>query len=115
MRPQHRVGDRFIMDDVDNLPGIKPIELVQVQRFRILFLGVTTLADISSSDRKTYCNWVLPVNANPRKPVFRFPRHPTSKNAHVHQTSSQLGNGLFDCAMHLPKLRYWNDPWDSGI
>jgi hypothetical protein len=47
-RPQ-RVGNRFIMDDVANLPGIKPIELVYVQRVR-LFLGVTTLADISSSD-----------------------------------------------------------------
>jgi len=49
-RPQH-VGDRFIMDDVATLSGIKPIDLVYVQRVR-LFLGVTTLADISSSDGK---------------------------------------------------------------
>ena len=42
-RPQ-RVGDRFIMDDVATLSGIKPIDLVYVQRVR-LFLGVTTLAD----------------------------------------------------------------------
>jgi hypothetical protein len=38
-RPQ-RVGDRFIMDDVANLSGIKPIELVYVQQRVRLFLGV---------------------------------------------------------------------------
>jgi hypothetical protein len=57
------------MDDVAKLPGIKPIELVYVQHVR-LFLGVTTLADISSSDGKTICDWALSVDENPRKPVF---------------------------------------------
>jgi hypothetical protein len=57
------------MDTVANLPGIKPVELVHVQRVR-LYLDVTTLADISSSDGKTFCDWVLPVNENPRKPVL---------------------------------------------
>jgi hypothetical protein len=57
---------------VAKLSGIKPIELVYVQRVR-LFLGVTTLADISSSDGKTLCEWALSVDENPRKPVFRFP------------------------------------------
>jgi len=71
-RPQ-RVGDRFIMDYVATLSGIKPIDLVYVQRVR-LFLGVMTLADISSSDGKTLCDWALSVDENPRKPVFRFPR-----------------------------------------
>jgi hypothetical protein len=70
-RPQ-RVGDRFIMDDVATLSGIKPIDLVYVQRVR-LFLGVMTLVDISSSDGKTLCDWALSVDENPRKPVFRFP------------------------------------------
>ena len=60
------------MDDVATLSGIKPIDLVYVQRVR-LFLGVTTLADISSSDSKTLCEWALSVDKNPRKPVFRFP------------------------------------------
>jgi hypothetical protein len=62
------------MDDVAKLSGIKPIELVYVQRVR-LFLGVTmTLADISLSDGKTLCEWALSVDGeNPRKPVFRFP------------------------------------------
>jgi hypothetical protein len=110
MRPQH-IGNRFIMDDVAKLPGIKPIKLVHVQRVR-LFLGVTTLADISSSDGKTLCNWVLPVYENPRKPVFRFPH----QDDHRHQTSSQPGNRLFDRATHPKKLRNWNDPaaWDAG-
>ena len=71
MQPQ-RIGDRFIMDDVAKLSGIKPIDLVYVQRVR-LFLGVTTLADISSSDGKTLCDWALTVDENPRKPVFQFP------------------------------------------
>ena len=70
-RPQ-RVGDRFIMDDVATLPGIRPIDLVYVQRVRLI-LGVTTLADISSSDGKTLCDWALSANENPRKPVFLFP------------------------------------------
>jgi hypothetical protein len=67
-------------DDVANLSGIKPIELVYVQRVR-LFLGVMTLNDISLG----------------------------------HQTSSQpAGNGLYECATHPLKLRYWNDQWNDG-
>ena len=69
-RPQ-RVGDRFVMDDVATLSGIKPIDLVYMQRVP-LFLGVMTLADISSSDGKTLCEWALSVYEIPRKPVFRF-------------------------------------------
>jgi hypothetical protein len=37
-RPQ-RAGDSFIMDDVANIPGIKPIELVYVQRVRLPHLS----------------------------------------------------------------------------
>jgi hypothetical protein len=40
MHPQ-RTGDSFIMEDAANIPGIKRIDLVHVQRVR-LFLGVTT-------------------------------------------------------------------------
>jgi hypothetical protein len=87
-RPQ-RVGDRFIMDDVAILPGIKPIELVHVQRVR-LFLGVTTLSDISSSDGKTFCDWLLPVYENPRKPVFRFPRQERPRASNVIATRQQI-------------------------
>jgi hypothetical protein len=110
-RPQC-LGDQFIMDHVAHLFGIKPIELVYLQRVR-LFLGVTTLADISLSDGKTLCQWwaVVEVNENPGKPVFRFP----IKNALGHQMASQPGgNGLYKCALHPLKLRYWNDPWDDG-
>jgi hypothetical protein len=85
-RPQ-RVGDRFIMDNVvANLPSIKPIELVHIQRVR-LFMGVTTLADISSSDGKTFCDWVLPVYENPRKPVFRFPHQERPRASNVIATA----------------------------
>ena len=60
------------MDDVTNLPDITPIQLVHVQWIR-LFLGVMTLADITSSDGKTLCEWAINADENPRQPVFRFP------------------------------------------
>jgi hypothetical protein len=63
---------------LSKLSGIKlTIDLVYVQRVR-LFLGVMTLADISSSDGKTLCKWALSVNENPRKPVFRSPTSRTT-------------------------------------
>jgi hypothetical protein len=67
------------MDNVANLTGIKPIELVYVQRVR-LYLGVTTLADISTSDGKKLCAWALSVNENPRIPIFRFPQPTRTTN-----------------------------------
>ena len=88
MRPQ-RVGDRFIMDDVAKLPDIKPIELAYVQRVR-LFLGVTTLADISSSDGKTLCAWALAVEENPRKPIFQIPRQERPTASYVLATWQRI-------------------------
>jgi hypothetical protein len=70
------------MDDVANLPGIKPIDLVHVQRVR-LFLGVTTRADISTSDGNAMCEWAFNAAANPRKPVFRFPHQERPRAANV--------------------------------
>jgi hypothetical protein len=63
MHPQ-RTGDSFIMDDVSKIPGIKPIELSHVQRVR-MYLGVTTKADISTSDGIALCNWALDATMNP--------------------------------------------------
>jgi hypothetical protein len=63
------------MDGVANLPGIKPIELVQVQHLH-LFLGVTTKeANISTtSNGIAICERALNASEeNPRKLVFRFP------------------------------------------
>ena len=71
MHPQ-RNGDSFIMDDVSKIPGIKPIELSHVQRVR-MYLGVTTKADISTSDGIALCDWALDATMNPRPPVFCFP------------------------------------------
>jgi hypothetical protein len=53
IRPQPE-GDSFIMEDLANLPGLKPIELVHAQRCR-LFLGVTTLADTCTSNGIEIC------------------------------------------------------------
>jgi hypothetical protein len=83
-QPQ-RAGDSFIMDDVANLTGLKPTELKHIHHVR-LFLGVTTLADITTSDGKSLCDWVLRASANPRKPVFRFPRQERPTAPHVINT-----------------------------
>jgi hypothetical protein len=69
------------MDDVARLPGIKPINLVHVQCVQ-LHLGVTTKANISTSDGIALCDWALAANDNPHKSIFFFPRqerqHPAS-------------------------------------
>ena len=70
IRPQ-RQQDRFIMEALANVPGIKPIELVHAQRV-YLHLGVTTLADITDSDGVTLCNWAMAATMNPRQPTHQF-------------------------------------------
>jgi hypothetical protein len=66
-------GDSFIREDLANLDGLKPIELVHAQWCR-LFLGVTTLADISTSNGMEICEWAINGQTNPRTPVYRVPR-----------------------------------------
>jgi hypothetical protein len=80
-----RNGDSFIMDDAAHLPGIKPIDLVHVQRVQ-LFLGVTTKADISTSDSVTLCNWAIDASANPCKPTLLFPRQERPRSSLVLDT-----------------------------
>ena len=70
---QQRVGDSFIMEYITHLPDIKPIELVHAQRCR-LYLGVTTMADICTSNGQEICGWALNGDDNPRLPIYRFPR-----------------------------------------
>lgn len=88
MHPQRTV-DSFIMDDVLNLPGIKPIDLVHVQRIR-LYLGVTTKADISTSDGNALCDWAMNATENPRKSVFRFPRQERPQAAYILATWKRI-------------------------
>jgi hypothetical protein len=79
-----------MMDDAAKFSGIKPIELVYVQRVQ-LFLGVMTLADISSSDGNTLCEWALvSVDENPRKPVFRFPHQKRPQASNVIATRKRI-------------------------
>ena len=65
--------DSFIMEDISNLPGIKPIELVHAQRCH-LYLGVTTLMDICTSNGREICNWAMNGQDNPHPPVYQFLR-----------------------------------------
>jgi hypothetical protein len=78
IQPQ-REGDSFIMEDLANLPGLKPIELVHAQRCR-LFLGVTTLADICTSNGVEICEWAINGYDLPRPPIHRFPRQDKPSN-----------------------------------
>jgi hypothetical protein len=80
MHPQ-RTGDSFIMEDAANIPGIKRIDLVHVQRVR-LFLGVTTCADITNSAGTAICEWALNATNNPRQSMICFPRQerPSASN-----------------------------------
>ena len=71
LHPQCK-GDRFIMEELSHVPGIKPINLVHAQRCR-LYLGVTTLADICSSDGKTICAWAQTGTTLPRHSLFNYP------------------------------------------
>ena len=53
-----RENDRFIMEEISSLPNVKPLDLKYPQWCQ-LFLGVTTLADITTSDGKAIADWVL--------------------------------------------------------
>jgi len=61
------------MEELANVPGIKPIELVHAQRV-CLHLSITTLANITDSDGVTICDWAMNAMTNPRQPTHRFPR-----------------------------------------
>lgn len=70
--PQRR-HDKFIMEEIAALPNIKPLALKYAQRCR-LYLGVTTLADISTSDGKALSNWALQHGTtNPRPTSLLYP------------------------------------------
>jgi hypothetical protein len=121
MHPQ-RQQDSFIMDDVTNLPRIKPIEIVHVQRVR-LYLGVTTKADISTSDGKALCDWALKVTDNPWPTVFRFPRQDRPRAAYIIATWTRIIRLCYaqhdNCRLDAP-LGDWHtnrirQVWDTVI
>ena len=68
-----RQGDLFIMEQLSSLPGLKPSELVHAQRCR-LYLGVTTLADIVTSDGKFLCDWVNTGLDVTHSSSYQYPR-----------------------------------------
>lgn len=111
MQPQ-RMGDSFIMDDVANLNGIKKIDLAHVQRVR-LFLGVTTLADISNSDGTSLCEWALNASGNPRDSVFHFPRQERPRAANVINTWKRVIR-LCYAQRASRKLDHPMGPWHKG-
>ena len=53
-----QINDRFIMEEIASLPNIKPLDLKYTQ-WCWLFLGVTTLADIVTSEGKAITDWTL--------------------------------------------------------
>ena len=111
IRPQ-RERDCFIMEDAANLPGIKPIELVHTQRVR-LYLNVTTLADITTSDGKEICDWATKVHENPRKSTHRFPRQDKPLSPQVLATWRNVIHRCY-ASQQAPKLDNPLGPWHKG-
>jgi hypothetical protein len=72
LQPQ-RASDTFIMEELSLLPGVTAAELTHAQRCR-LYLRVTTLADITTSNGRQICHWALKGLDNPRTPQYRYPR-----------------------------------------
>jgi hypothetical protein len=68
-----RTGDVFIMEQLATLHRLKPADLVHAQRCR-LFLGVTTLADITNTDGRSICEWALNGIDTPRQSTHIYPR-----------------------------------------
>ena len=60
------------MEVLTQIPGITTTDLVHAQRCR-LYLGVTTIADICTSNRRSICEWALNGNDTPRTSRFTFP------------------------------------------
>jgi hypothetical protein len=68
-----RQHDTFIMEEFSQLPDIRPIDLVHAQRC-CLYLGITTIADITTSNGQTICAWALNGSDPPRQPILQYPR-----------------------------------------
>jgi hypothetical protein len=68
LKPQ-REGDPFIMKELATIPGTKHIKLVHTQQCR-LFLGSTTLTNLSTSDEKQICEWAITDANLPQHSIF---------------------------------------------
>ena len=72
LQPQ-RENDRFIMEELANVPNITSKELKYVQRCR-LYLKVTTLADITTSCGTALTDWATTAKSdNPHASLLRYP------------------------------------------
>ena len=61
------------MEEISQLPNVTPLDLKYAQHCR-LFLGVTTLTNITMSDGKTIAEWTLTHGLdNPRLSSLLYP------------------------------------------
>jgi len=66
--------DKFIMEEMAKLPGIKALDLKYVQQCQ-LYLKVTTLADITNSYGTAIAPWVMTYGAdNPQTQIHIYPK-----------------------------------------
>jgi hypothetical protein len=89
------------METFSNLEDITPTELKHAQRCR-LYLGVTMVADITSSNGMDICGWAL-QGQRTRSPTHIFPRQerPSSRvwktwNHLLHRGYSTRASGKLD-------------------
>ena len=87
LSPQ-RQNDSFIMEVIAKIPGITTTDLVHAQRCQ-LYLGVTTVTDVSTSNGRLICKWAFNGNDLPRTSQFTFPTQ-TKPATNVWTTWKQL-------------------------
>jgi hypothetical protein len=103
--------------DTDDFPASPPflisapIQLVHTQRCR-LFLGVTTLTDISHSNGRMLCNWAITGLHPPRRSVFHYPRQ-ACLSQQVWSTWRKLHRNTY-CQTKEQTLDTPLGPWHRG-
>jgi hypothetical protein len=99
------------MEELAKLPDIKPMDLKYAQRCR-LYLGATTLADITNSNCRTLCGWALSGHDQPWHTTFHFPRQakPSPKVWAIWRKLLRLRY----CQQHTNRIDQPLGPWIRG-
>jgi hypothetical protein len=106
-----RQGDSFLMETFATFPDITPTQLIHAQRCR-LHLGITTVADICTSNGIDIDGWALIGRSKTRSPVLHFPRQ-TSPSPPVWKTWHTLLRRCYS-TQRAGKLDVPLGPWHRG-
>ena len=74
-------GDSFIIEDLTNLPGLKPIELVHAQQCRLSWASLLWLIYAApTSNGQEICERAINGYDLPQLPIHRFPHQDKPSN-----------------------------------